>query len=282
MRCKQTQVVVARSKEWTGDLRTDLRCPTPGCQQLLGKGSTKGNVSQQPEIPVLLLRNGEQVVLEDYDCSESDAKLFCDLFASVFNRLPQPARDKLLSHWERGCGSPHIWLLKDRKEWKGNGWAASSPDGYSMYFVSTLVGRIPNEHMQLAIAHELGHLLFIAGGEAHHKAAAPIVNKFFRDASSMLAFDEPNVDPLRKYRCEWLVWRLMESWGFDQVAAEVWMERNVIDDKDGIRVRDEPIPDQTSEAKCIAQRNEIEKKLLDMNFPPEFDQYRTNRDETKA
>jgi len=103
------------------------------------------------------------VVLEDYECTLDDGRRFCELFRDVLQTIPADARAAIMAHWQTGGGSPHVWLLNDRKKWKGKGWAASTD--LSVYMVSTLIGRLPEEHVRTAIAHELGHILFRAGGE---------------------------------------------------------------------------------------------------------------------
>ncbi|MBL8810548.1 MAG: hypothetical protein JNM43_10260 [Planctomycetaceae bacterium] len=125
-------------------------------------------------------------------------------------------------------------------------------------------------------------MLFNSGNETFHVAARPKSIVYSSGSFSEQVIPNSQPDPFRFHRPEWLVWRLMESWGFDQIAAEVWMERNVIDDESGIRFREESLPDEGSEANCIRIRKEIEGKLSDMEFPAEFEQYLTSRDEMKA
>ncbi len=267
--CRKWQTLIARTTEWTGDLRTDLVCTTPGCKNILEgkrnkKRSTKGNISSRPQISLFSFAGGDRVILEDYECSEAEAQRFCSMFRDVLHRIPVLACEALMAHWQTGHGSPHVWLLENRREWGGSGWAASRTHGLSLCVASTLIGHIPDEYVKSAIAHELGHTLFIAGGEDHHTPATPNLNTLL---------NPPTPDPLRRYRVEWLVWRLMESWGFDQPAMEKWMDRNLIDDSSGIRLRGQPISDADFKGKCISDRREIEKKLNDMVFPPTFEKY---------
>ncbi len=166
--CQTDQVITARSTDWTGDLRTPLICSTPGCGKIFEDNkrrirSTKGNISCRQQIPLISLPCGDEVVLEDYDCSERDAERFCSLFRDVMKRIPKSAHEALLAHWQTGKGSPHVWLLENRKEWSGSGWAACRTQGLSLCMVSSLIGLMPDEIVCVAIAHELGHTLFIAG-----------------------------------------------------------------------------------------------------------------------
>ena len=267
--CKKWQTLVARATDWTGDLRTDLVCTTPGCNKALERGggnkrATKGNVSHRENVPLFTFPGRDQVILEDYECSKAEAEHFCQMFRDVLQRIPIPACEALMSHWQTGRGSPHVWLLENRAEWGGNGWAASRTHGLSLCVVSTLIGHIPDEYVKTAIAHELGHTLFIAGGEEHHSPPVTTLNALL---------DPPRGDPLRRYRQEWLVWRQIESWGFDQPEMEIWMERNLIDDSTGIRLRVHPISEAEFEGKCFSDRREIEQLLRDMRFPATFENY---------
>lgn len=267
--CKAKHEYVARTLDWTGDLRTDLVCLTPGCNNVFESSKsrlrkTKGHISSRPQVELFTLPDGDMVILEDYDCTEDDAKHFCAVFNRVLARIPRAAREELMRHWQSGKGSPHVWLLENREEWKGGGWGATRSKGRSLCVVSTLVGRIPDEHLEVVIAHELGHMLFIAGNEEHHSSGESDIESLLKPAKR---------DPLLKFKCEWLVWRLMESWKFDQLAMETWMERNVIDDAAGIQFRDEPINDPESVPDCITKRHEAEERLSDMAFPEPFKKY---------
>jgi hypothetical protein len=269
-RCRKKQTIRARSSAWTGDLRTTLACTTPGCRNVFEDWkkkdrSTKGAISIMPPVSLLTLPGGDPVVLEEYECSEAEAGRFCELFREVLQQIPAAASDAILAHWQTGSGSPHVWLLKDRKEWGGKGWAASRNEGLSLCVVSTLIGQIPDDWTRTAIAHELGHTLFIAGNEPNHVRPPVTLDSFVNPAP---------LDPLGSLRPEWLVWRLLEAWGFDQPAFEEWMERNTIDDAAGVRLRDHPQGAAEFEGKCIAARRTCEERLQGMAFPAEFEQYR--------
>lgn len=211
-----------------------------------------------------MLPSGDTVTLEEYECTEAEALHFSSLFNSVLGHIPGSARDALLTHWQAGCGSPHVWLLENRAEWRGTGWAACFNRGLSLCVVSTLIGTIPDEHMRVAIAHELGHALFLAGGEKHHCPPALTLVEVAAQSAP---------DPLAFYRCEWLVWRMMEAWGFHQPAMEVWMECNLADDENGIRLRDAPLDVDAVKTKRDSHRAGIEGKLKDMVFPQEFERH---------
>lgn len=267
MGCKMRLKIRAHSLDWTGDLRTEPTCTTPGCTNALDtlNKQTKGNVSSKTPVQLLTLPDGSHIILEEYECTDAEALHFCHLFRDVLQRIPTAAKDAILAHWQTGRGSPHVWLLKDRGEWGGRGWAATKTEGLSLCFVSALIGQLPDEHIKTAIAHEFGHTLFHAGGEPHHAQPATTLE-------SMM--DQTPFDPRSRMRQEWLVWRLMEAWCFDQPALEEWMERNTIDNADGISVRQSSQRDVEFRGKCIADRARYEKLLKDMVFPIEFEKYR--------
>jgi hypothetical protein len=51
------------------------------------------------------------------------------------------------------------------------------------------------------------------------------------------------------------------------------MERNMIDDASGVRLRGQPLSDAEFKGKCIADCREYEEKLKDTVFPPAFEKY---------
>ena len=264
-KCRQVQDLRIRPMEWGGGIWLPVLCSTPGCDQELVSPKQKpqrykGGLSNRPHVPLLTLPNGDQVILDEYECSEADAVLFAEAFREIFQRIPAAARDAILGHWQADHGAPHVWLLEDRRRWGGRGWAAALPGGLSFCMVSTLVGRLPKEYVETAIAHEMAHIAFIAGDEPNHVPPPP-----------ENPFDPPPQDPLRAYRCEWLVWQTLKAWGFDQPAMEEWMERNTEEDASGIRFRDEPLTG--TELKCVDERKDIEKKLKNMTYPATFEQY---------
>lgn len=176
--------------------------------------------------------------------------------------IPNSARDSITAHWQKGNGSPHVWLLQDRKEWKGSGWAQTRNNGISICFVSFLVGKIPDEHLKTTIAHELGHILFIAGEEENHVPA--------RNLDTLI---NPPDDVRRRYHCEWLVWQLMEDWNFDQTALEEWMEKNTIDNGKTLELRAMPLVESDYEGRCKKEREKVLASLNYMKFPNEFAKY---------
>jgi hypothetical protein len=59
----------------------------------------------------------------------------------------------MTGHWLGAHETPHVWLLQNQ-DWGGRGWAASSPDDSSLFFLSTITPHVPSKHLQVFLAHE--------------------------------------------------------------------------------------------------------------------------------
>lgn len=245
--CGETFKVIPRAPDWSGDIRFELQCPHCKNKYRWRPFSTGVRHPGRPPMALLRLNNGRVVALEDYECSSDQAEAFAVAFRHAWERIPRTATDVLTTYWSVKGDTPHVWLLEDRADWCGRGWAASSRDGQSLYFVSGIAVRTPAEHLELFIAHEMGHILFIASGEEAH------VHKWH--------------DPMGNYRCEWLVWQLMKAWGFDQPAAEEWMERNFEETAEITLPREHPLSDEGYEGKNAKWRQDVERDLSDKTFP---------------
>lgn len=251
--CGKPFQVIPRPRDWSGDIRGEVQCPH--CKNKYGWKSFPTGVRYPARPPVTLFRlnNGREVALEDYECSRDQAEAFAGTFRRAWERLPDAASEALTRHWSVKGDTPHIWLLEDREDWRGRGWAAASTDAQSMYFVSGIAIRMPAEHLQTLAAHELGHILFIASGEETHLRRRH--------------------EPMGNMRCEWLVWQLMTAWGYDQPAAEEWMERNFEDSPGVLRMRVRPLEGTEYEGKNAKWRQDVERDLPDKTFPASLTHY---------
>jgi hypothetical protein len=113
-------------------------------------------------------------------------------------------------------------------------------------FVAQIVVAMPSEHLQTFVAHECGHALCCMVGEPAHAAAR----------------DYPRV--------EWLNWQLMEAWGFDQPAAELWAYRNVDMCGEEPRIRNEPLDEEETRWKRDSQRERLIERLDDKSIPEQL------------
>ena len=68
---------------------------------------------------------------------------------------------------------------------------------------------------------------------------------------------------MNRFRNEWLVWQLMSAWGFDQVAAEIWMEQNFEEALAAPRLREVPLLWDSCREKIAGQHKSIEERLTD-------------------
>src|SRR5262249_35007514 len=158
--CQHTFQVTPRPSSWTGEIRTEIQCSQ--CKEKFRHKSFPGGIAPAIEkVELLTLSDGRTVYLEDYDTSVDEARAFATIIRAAWEKIPASAREVITRHWRTAGGAPHVWLLNDREEWHGRGWAASSPNGRSLYYLATVATRIPPEHLQLFIAHELGHVLGI-------------------------------------------------------------------------------------------------------------------------
>lgn len=204
--CGDVFDVVPRDPSWA---RRQRRVKCSKCSESFRcKDCLYGTDSDcEPEAVLVEIDERKPISIKEFDCERPTAVLFADLFRQVWDKLPPDARRSIVEHWQTKIDAPAIWITRDDEALNRNSWAHTSPDGYGMRFSEWHVSKLPSDHVQLLVAHELGHTLCIAVEEPSHLA-------------------KPTVREL-KYRPEWIVWQLMQKWGFDQLATEIWMEQNV-------------------------------------------------------
>jgi hypothetical protein len=250
--CEQEFPVRPRDPVWTGTIRRELRCPH--CREAFNhRDFPKGIVTNNQRVELITLTNGRHVALEDYDCTVAEATAFAQCFDAAWQHLPREVITTISDYWSDVQDSPHVWLLNNRREWNGCGWAAAEPDGRSMYFLATIAIRVPVEHLRTFVAHECGHILCISMGEPSHA--------------------QPMQDLLCRYRSERMVWQLMREWGFDQLAAETWMDQHVDERPDNPELRQQPLEQNVSREKITRQHNEIENRLGPFEIPHELEPF---------
>lgn len=249
--CLEHFEVNPRPADWRGGIRTGFHCPK--CNfGMRHKKVPQGVYSVRPSVSIVF-PDRNPAVLQEYECSQQEAQRFADQFTVAWARIPAVARQVVISHWAKDPSAPYVWLLNDRNEWGGQGWAAATPEGQSLFFVAPIVVEIPDQHIQLFVAHEIAHILFKAGGEEQHSIQ--------------------NRTPEVAYKCERLVWDAMTAWGFDQIAAEEWMERNFEDTPAGLHKRSKMLFGADYQPKCVKDRARIELELVGFQFPAAFEKY---------
>lgn len=249
--CSTTFKVDPRPVDWSGEIRFHLACPHCSfefCHRDCPCG-IRGLLQ-----PVRLFEFADKRIcsIEEYDCLLPEAQAFAVAFRSVLDQLPKSASEKILGYWHQLKHTPHIWLLHDPKEWNGRGYAQASNYGRSLYFASSICCQAPKELLQSIIAHELGHVLCLALDEPTH-------------------FLEPSVLQLKK--CEWLVWKLMENWRFDQEGVESWAEQN-FEFVDRVPQRRKiQLPANECENRIRTWRSQVLEDLKDEVFSPLLEPY---------
>jgi hypothetical protein len=186
--------------------------------------------------------NGCQRALVDYDCTLEEARRFAATFRRTIERLPGSASGALNTYWARSQDTPRVSLPRSPKSWGGQGWAASKYEGRSLFVAAPIAVRIPEEHLQAYLAHELAHALCFAVAEPSH-------------------LQGPGIRP------EWLVWQLMAAWNIDQPAAELWTYQYVDDTGEVPTIRSEPLDEEKQRERIRGQRQRLLDLLQDRSIP---------------
>lgn len=249
--CHEQVDINPRPSNWRGGIRTHFSCPK--CNYVMRHRDVAQGVCSTRTPISITFPDRPPASVQEYECSEIQAQRFADQFSAAWARIPAAARQVVIAHWAADPHAPYVWLLNDRAEWNGRGWAAATPDGRSLFFVAPVVVEIPDQHIQLFVAHEIAHILFSAGGEEQHS---------IRQRTPEIA-----------YKCERLVWDAMTAWGFDQIAAEEWMERNFEDSPEKLQKRSSPLDGADYKPKCVTERSRIESELAGFPFPAPFERY---------
>lgn len=248
--CREQFDVNPRPSNWRGGILTHFYCPK--CNYGMRHQDVPQGVYSTRSSVFIDFPDRPSASIQEYECSEAHAQRFAKQFSRAWSRIPTAARQLLIADWSDDPHAPYVWLLNDRTVWNGKGWAAAKGI-QSLFFVAAVVVEIPEQHIQLFVAHEIAHMLFISAGEEQH------------------SIQPRTLDIV--YKCERLVWDAMKAWGFDQIAAEEWMERNFEDTSEGLQRRPTPLDVADHELSCLADRTRIESTLNGFPFPPALEKY---------
>ena len=119
-------------------------------------------------IVLMTLPNGVTITITEYDGERTVAEQFATTFQTVWMRLPEIPRLILAQHW---CKTGLTVLLTDGPPpWRRQkGFASVKPGGGGLCVWSGVLGRIPEPHLQTDLAHELGHMTFMAIDQPGHR-----------------------------------------------------------------------------------------------------------------
>lgn len=144
--------------------------------------------------------------LNTSECSDDDAARFVPLFQEVWNGLPDVVKKILLTHWRTRVGSPSIRLHSFGKNSAGN----TRCTGHDLRFNCDLFRFMPDWCGTTAIAHELGHILFLATEETWHTEAEASPGSF-----------------VNVWSCELINLELTRRWGYKQDEFSEWINCDV-------------------------------------------------------
>jgi hypothetical protein len=249
--CENVFDVVPRADGWSGNFRVHFNCPHCS-NQYLWKDLPQGPKRDQEPVEAFLIDTSTPVLIQEYDGTIDNAKTFATHVRRAWERLPKIAQVTMTDHWRMHTGAPFIWLLSDRKEWGGGGWAGTLRPA-SLFVVDQVASHLPSEHLESLLVHEFCHLLFIAVGDEHH--------------CTMTGEDRP-------LRCEKLVWDVTATWGVDITDTELWMKRHFIDTEDELRPRESPLPLKETKHECDEARALILCRMAQFDFPHKYSKFK--------
>jgi hypothetical protein len=191
------------------------------------------NAQVYPPVPLMELTNGTKVNISGYDCDDKQARRFASSFTAVWNRLPEVVRVVLDRHWTTECRTLSVLLTEADPAWakRTMGYASSSYEGTGIFCWAEVLPRVPDRPLATTIAHELGHMAFIALGEPAHKAKGG--------------------------EAEGLIAELLPVWGWNQEEADEWLIRHMNTYESPVEWRDRPL---TNSQYAPKQKDYREKK----------------------
>jgi hypothetical protein len=162
--------------------------------------------TQKPPVALITLTNSTTTQISEYDCEVHHVEEFARCFLGVWSRIPALPKFILDRHWTSEGRTLSVFLTErePRRAERGLGYASSSVDGTELFCWSEVLPRIGSDVLTTTIAHELGHMAFIAIREPAHIQG-------------------------KNRQAEWLIAELLAPsvWGFDQAAADEWFVRHM-------------------------------------------------------
>jgi len=182
----------------------------------------------KPPVELITLTNGTKIEITGYDCDQSDAECFASRFRAALTGLPELARSVLDRCWiEKGLNPV---LTQAPPSWgRFAGFASASPDATGIHCWSEVLKDVPPDYLEIDLAHELIHMLFLALGEPYH-------------TKKMVSYSE------------FLVAAVQEKLDMDLVTVNVWKERHL--DLKGGNPKWKPKPLSGREAEVLQETHQ--------------------------
>jgi len=187
-------------------------------------------------LPILSPAHAAAITEEEYECAcdylpiapssrlwlpklgEGNDERFANLFHATWHNLPPKTRRLIVKHWKNNgrmtipwqWWSPLIaltrhWRFTDRCVRQPGDIGACGRGGHSLFFYAPVVDAMPAKHVQEVIAHELAHVVQHTSGDRPSS-----------DRTLPRSFDKTEI----------AADTLMERWGFDSKAMDVWFHAN--------------------------------------------------------
>lgn len=140
--------------------------------------------------------------LDTSESSSDDVSRFVPQFQSVWEKLPEFVTRVISAHWKQRVESFSIRLYSFGKNSAGN----TRSNGHDLRFNSDLFRIMPEELGTTAIAHELGHVMFLALSEECHRRAEEYPNVF-----------------VNVWSVELINLQMTRQWGYSQDKFSEWL-----------------------------------------------------------
>lgn len=174
-----------------------------------------------------------------------DDARFAGLFRKVWRQIPEPVRERMLAFWkghERIPGVLGVAIALEFCESARTGGMAGvcEPLGNALTFFAPVVDRMPPQHVEALIAHALAHVL-----QASDRSLPGGWRSEWLDGRMLVGVDDGTVEAMMNAllrasdSVEYEADRIARRWGFDTLALNRWLYKNL---------RREDLPERDREA----------------------------------
>lgn len=164
---------------------------------------------------------------------QGDDARFAALFRGVWTQIPARDRERMLEFWgphERIPGILGVPIVLEFCETPRTGGLAGicEPLGNALTFFAPVVDRMPPPHVEALIAHALAHVL-----QASDRTVPGAWRSEWLDGRVLAGIDDGTVEAMMNALMrasdpiEYEADRLAKRWGFDTLAMNRWLFRNL-------------------------------------------------------